>query len=382
MSPSTPIMQQSNQKHENNETRDVKNNFVVSHDLLIDTHLRKPIRHITSPTHTASAGINSSSGPPPYAATSNNSYNHTANINTPATQSSSKREKSSPTNIGFVGHLLIRKPSSVAFFIELLSADSPSPKSKSPILAAIENAPIHITEASPRSLVPPSLPTPTKKDTPAASPTQPSELLPKPSTSKRSSSARSSLSFPVIEKEKLRPSPIDMKENLEQRLSRASESRNQILKTRRDRLMQYAEQIRCRTMIQRQRDRIHMLQLQAKYEYTMTAASLKRQMLLRRMQERFAAAVEHARSVMLMQKLRKFLELRRAFSENIADILRDNSDLSGGLAGKARLFFSFELMTVLFERNGCLNSIYICFYRFKINRGMDCRIRNPWIRPK
>ncbi|OAJ41717.1 hypothetical protein BDEG_25273 [Batrachochytrium dendrobatidis JEL423] len=323
----------------------------------------------------------------------------------------------SPTKLGFVGKMILRKPGSIAFFVDLLSADRPSPKAVSPASEYLESLEHQLPSAniatSPRSLM--VLATPTTATTMAdgdgqgllesgaltnlepstcvqrvdlhATPltpqdnvvdiqvnqqkalghetccdvalleTQPNSqkklppnTIPKSiltlasSTPKANQDGPGSISSTTKSHPKLFGSrvrsttPQDLRDRLNSRHARASAIRCQLIEERRTRLRRQAERVGYRIVLQRQRDRLQSLQQQAKNEYTMTAANLKRQMILRRMQERLGAAVEHAHSVMLMQKLRKFLDLRRAFSENFADVIKESLPSDNDENTKAELF--------------------------------------------
>nr|KAJ3422529.1 hypothetical protein HK105_007643 [Polyrhizophydium stewartii] len=228
--------------------------------------------------------------------------------------------------MGFVGRMILRKKGSVAFFIDLLSPDRPAAKSPSPIRDHLESMPIEPKDTSPRSMCMPQTPASSAACIGSqAVPLHAAQHQSAVPAEKDQPSTLGIISFPKIPLRQLRPSPQQIKERMTTRMMRAAAARSQIIQARRSRLRHHAEQVSFRLLIQKQRDRLDALQKQAKTEYTMTAANIKRQMLLRRKQERLGAAVEHVHSVMLMQKLRKFLDLRRAFSENFADILKDVS---------------------------------------------------------
>ncbi|KAH9250400.1 hypothetical protein BSLG_003888 [Batrachochytrium salamandrivorans] len=346
---------------------------------------------------------------------------HTNTVCTPVSP-----EPISPFRLGFVGKLILRKPGSIAFFVELLKADRPVDKIVSPVSEYLDSLPLEITDSSPRSLFLPGSPSngttlapPASSTTPismgsnrtkatvnseavsdlkpstttrrevqcathvspqshphllSAIPAQPltqhqqeqqhiqahpspphpllqpipAETAPPSSTlstanttpdtvitasdvlANKSTPPDSSFRFSHVLGSRLRLSPQELKARLNIRHDRASAVRNQLAEDRRSRLRRHAERVSYRILLQRQRDRLQSLQQQAKNEYTMTAASLKRQMILRRMQERLGAATEHAHSVMLMQKLRKFLDLRRAFSENFIDVIKESLPESYG----------------------------------------------------
>ncbi|KAJ1342206.1 hypothetical protein BSLG_003129 [Batrachochytrium salamandrivorans] len=253
---------------------------------------------------------------------------HTNTVCTPVSP-----EPISPFRLGFVGKLILRKPGSIAFFVELLKADRPVDKIVSPVSEYLDSLPLEITDSSPRSLFLPGSPSNGTTLAPPASSTTPISMGSNRTKATVNSEAVSDLKPSTTtrrEVHRLRLSPQELKARLNIRHDRASAVRNQLAEDRRSRLRRHAERVSYRILLQRQRDRLQSLQQQAKNEYTMTAASLKRQMILRRMQERLGAATEHAHSVMLMQKLRKFLDLRRAFSENFIDVIKESLPESYG----------------------------------------------------
>ncbi|KAJ3049314.1 hypothetical protein HK097_009680, partial [Rhizophlyctis rosea] len=118
-----------------------------------------------------------------------------------------------------------------------------------------------------------------------------------------------------------RPSPEDLARRLSIRQTRAHLRRSMHLHDVRLRLRRRAEHIRYRTLLQRQRDRLHALKVRAQSEYAVSAANLRRELILKTHVERCGKAVERAQTVAMMHKLKKFMELRRAFSENFKDLL-------------------------------------------------------------
>ncbi|TPX64570.1 hypothetical protein SpCBS45565_g05790 [Spizellomyces sp. 'palustris'] len=114
------------------------------------------------------------------------------------------------------------------------------------------------------------------------------------------------------------------------RLMRAEARRAHVLQERRSRLRRRFEQVRYKILLQRQRDRLTSLKIQARSEYAISAANLKRQLILKRSIDRCGAAVEHAQTVAMVHKLRKFMELRRAFSENFVHLLAQSHMPVGG----------------------------------------------------
>ncbi|KAJ3029215.1 hypothetical protein HDV00_009698 [Rhizophlyctis rosea] len=141
-------------------------------------------------------------------------------------------------------------------------------------------------------------------------------LQPTSSTSRRPS-------IPPFRTSSSRPTADDLARRLTIRQTRANLRRSMHLHDTRLRLRRRAEHIRYRTLLQRQRDRLHSLKVRAQSEYAVSAANLRRELILKTHVERCGKAVEHAQTVAMMHKLKKFLELRRAFSENFKDFLEE-----------------------------------------------------------
>ncbi|KAJ3171858.1 hypothetical protein HDU87_008248 [Geranomyces variabilis] len=138
-------------------------------------------------------------------------------------------------------------------------------------------------------------------------------------------------SFPPFVRE--RGTAAEIYRRMTQRLLRAQASRESVLYDRRARLRRRFEQIRYRMLLQRQRERLTSLKIQARTDYAISAANLKRHLILKKNIDRCGAAVEHAHTVAMAQKLRKFMELRRSFSENFVELLAESQALGGGGAG-------------------------------------------------
>ncbi|KAI8912650.1 T-complex protein 11-domain-containing protein [Gorgonomyces haynaldii] len=183
----------------------------------------------------------------------------------------SKRMQVSPGT----GQLILKKVSSIAFYIDLISP------TKSPMSTTFE---------------------------------KPKHKLP------------SNLFFPRIALHHMRPPPQEMHRELQQSLHKANQRRQQFLQQRQHKLRSQVESVRLRVLIQKSRERLNSMRMQAKQEYAMSSAALKRHMFIRAKQERWAAIVERANTVALMQRMKKFLELRKAVSDGILDVLKHDKE--------------------------------------------------------
>ncbi|KAI8810852.1 T-complex protein 11-domain-containing protein [Cladochytrium replicatum] len=100
-------------------------------------------------------------------------------------------------------------------------------------------------------------------------------------------------------------------------IASAAARRSDFLEKRTNKLRQHSETVKYRKVIQRQKDKLVALKARARTEYAMSAAALKRQLILKKYAERCGAAVEHALTVAMVQRLKKVLELRKAFSDTV-----------------------------------------------------------------
>ncbi|KAI8908186.1 T-complex protein 11-domain-containing protein [Powellomyces hirtus] len=207
----------------------------------------------------------------------------------------------------------LRKSKSLSFFVDLMSPMStffdapPSP-----------TAPSQSHDERPQS--------PTKRARRAEDDDDSSKQHPSPAAAVLLPSPPPS--FPPFVRN--RGSSAELYRRMTQRLMRAQALREGVLYDRRARLRRRFEQIRYRILLQRQRDRLTSLKIQARSEYAISAANLKRQLILKKNMDRCGAAVEHAQTVAMAQRLRKFMELRRSFSENFVELLAESQSLGGG----------------------------------------------------
>ncbi|KAI9202747.1 T-complex protein 11-domain-containing protein [Polychytrium aggregatum] len=121
-------------------------------------------------------------------------------------------------------------------------------------------------------------------------------------------------------------SPEEMLSKLNQRQNRALQRRNLLLDERSERLKQRREDSTYQLLIHEKRQLLRNVKLRARLEYGLSSASIKRQTLLRRKAERFSVRVMHAQTVCMMQKLKKYVDLRRTFSQELDELLRQSMD--------------------------------------------------------
>lgn len=137
----------------------------------------------------------------------------------------------------------------------------------------------------------------------------------------------STISFPKIKSHLLRPSAKQLKEALDQRLLVATSLRAKYIEERKARLARQAHALKVRVLIHESRQRLEKLRMQAKSEWRESSAELNRAVSIRKIREKMASKVEHAKRIMLVQKMKKFMELRRALSENFVDLLKQDMEL-------------------------------------------------------
>ncbi|KAI9331132.1 T-complex protein 11-domain-containing protein [Zopfochytrium polystomum] len=115
-------------------------------------------------------------------------------------------------------------------------------------------------------------------------------------------------------------SPEEFGRALNAQLLSAARRRMSLLADRKNRLRRRLDQVKFRVMLHRQQENLAILRLRTRGEYNMAAASLNRQMILKRNAEKFGAIVEHAQTVSVVQRLRRFMDLERVVSEAYAKI--------------------------------------------------------------
>jgi hypothetical protein len=206
----------------------------------------------------------------------------------------------SPSTLGILGHIIKRKKQSLSFFVNLTSPTKiDSFKAK---LDKLQIDPKDLDSAtSPRSL--------SNFEGPQQSPTKGRPFQ-----------------FPIIKGHLNRPSAIDQQKSLNSRLDTASIARERILEERRKSLIEHSQAIKFRLLIHDSRQRLEKMRKEAKHEYSLSNAELNRHILLRHKREKFGQKVEYAKRVMILQKMKKMMQLRRALSENFVDLLKQEQN--------------------------------------------------------
>lgn len=87
------------------------------------------------------------------------------------------------------------------------------------------------------------------------------------------------------------------------RHSQATMKRFILASEKRHCLKQRAERIKYRVFLARQRQNMHRLQMRARADYAMAAATMRRQRITKLRREKWAAHVEHVHSVVMIQKV-------------------------------------------------------------------------------
>ena len=136
-----------------------------------------------------------------------------------------------------------------------------------------------------------------------------------------------SITFPLFKKNTKRAPARQLQANLEGRLNTASAKRHQLIQERRQKLASNAHTIKIRMLVHDSRKRLELLRMQAKQEYNHTNAQLNRHVWLRQVKERSGGHVEHVKRVMMIQKMKKFVELRKTLSENFIDLIKLHEEL-------------------------------------------------------
>ncbi|KAJ3328965.1 hypothetical protein HDU76_008923 [Blyttiomyces sp. JEL0837] len=266
------------------------------------------------------------------------------------------------------GHAMIRRSRSLSFFLELpitvvtdtsaivydpMSIDQSSSKrvrldtSTQSASTRSDHGPLNKTLRR-RSITSHSHPRGAqsfRRSLPSASASTSSSTAPSTTTTKTTSNTSTIIthqhhkqfSFRVIETRRTLLTAEELSAELHQKLSRATSRRQSHIRETITRLRRRSEHIKYRLLLLRQRERLNQLKLRAKTEYSMTAAAIKRQLILKQSVERCGAAVERAQTISMMQKLKRFLELRRAFSESFTDLLESGGVWEPFLRGRAAL---------------------------------------------
>ncbi|KAL7751039.1 Protein SOSEKI 1 [Sorochytrium milnesiophthora] len=107
----------------------------------------------------------------------------------------------------------------------------------------------------------------------------------------------------------------------------ASLNRNALLQERKEKLQHRAEFVQRRVLLQRHKDRLSTLKQRIKFDYALTTATIKRQLMMQQRAEKFGALVEHAQNVAMMKRLERCLHLRRSISTTFAELVSSRVEL-------------------------------------------------------
>jgi hypothetical protein len=293
----SPVQPYNPTDHEDSELINTLNadsktpNPLASKTLLIDTNVN-PLQHRkiqTSPVY--GQKVSATSLATPKSSTS------------PTKKDRIEKNTPSSCTVGMIGDIILRKRNSISFFVDLIS-----PINNNPLKTITEETEIEVDNIkSPRSV-----------------------WAMKSPTSLPASPARKNIekySFPVIKGHLNRPTAKEQLRRLNSRLDAAARARHELLEKRRCALIEQSEAIKMRLLIHDSKQTIERLKLEAKQEYLSSNAQLNRHLFQRQRREYFARKVEHAKRVMILQKMKNLLTLRRALSENFADlIMQDDAD--------------------------------------------------------
>ncbi|KAJ1547964.1 hypothetical protein HK096_008255 [Nowakowskiella sp. JEL0078] len=234
-----------------------------------------------------------------------------------------KRKASSPVSptLGGTGLLLMSNPRSISFFIALDDhLVSPSSVSARYLGSSTKRKSLASPPFSSQSLLPHSL------DNHNPSPALDPQLI--PFSNHKNSLFHLNLKGPSSPWSKpshpwARFSPDQLSTKMNGKLSNATQRRSELLNDKREKLRLRADQIKYRIQVQKQRERMLSHNLRLRTDCAIKAANLKRQLILKKSVERFNKAVERAQTVAMVQRLKKVLELRKAYSESFAIDMKD-----------------------------------------------------------
>ncbi|KAJ3268654.1 hypothetical protein HDV01_002508 [Terramyces sp. JEL0728] len=273
-----------------------------------------------------------------------------ATATTSTATSSPLKAPSSPSASAILGNVIMRKKGSISFFIDLLSPEKHPKKiietdlppqsangmkttpmdqldlQKSPRCVLNHDIPPPKTVGIPTETIAVQKQVPRQETgTSTATITKPIEIETKTLVNHELKRLKS---FPKIKTHLVRPPAEELRSSLAERMESAATRRTRILNARKMKLYRDAQTIKYKMLIHDSRQRLEKMRLHAKVEYNAASAQLNRQMILRKIREQFGAKVEHAKRIMLIQKMHKFMELRRALSENFTDYLKQDFNLT------------------------------------------------------
>ncbi|KAJ1566739.1 hypothetical protein HK405_008609 [Cladochytrium tenue] len=116
-------------------------------------------------------------------------------------------------------------------------------------------------------------------------------------------------------------SPDELAGILNAKMVSANRRRHAFLIERKHRLRRRSDFVKFKVLLLKQQERLSLLRLRAKNEFSMAAATLKRQLIIKRNTEKFGARVEHAQTVAVMQRLKRFMEMKRSLSDSLTELM-------------------------------------------------------------
>ncbi|KAJ1562376.1 hypothetical protein HK405_012848 [Cladochytrium tenue] len=116
-------------------------------------------------------------------------------------------------------------------------------------------------------------------------------------------------------------SPDELAGILNAKMVSANRRRHAFFVERKHRLRRRSDYVKFKVLLLKQQERLSLLRLRAKNEFSMAAATLKRQLIIKRNTEKFGARVEHAQTVAVMQRLKRFMEMKRSLSDSLTELM-------------------------------------------------------------
>ncbi|KAJ3226248.1 hypothetical protein HDU81_007423 [Chytriomyces hyalinus] len=124
-------------------------------------------------------------------------------------------------------------------------------------------------------------------------------------------------------------SPTTLDSRLTLRITRAHFKRLALLHARKTRLRRHGDEVEYRVLLNRQRERVHVLKVRAKVEYKSVVAELNRKVHVARVIERCKRRANHSTLDAVQSSLFRAVSLRRALSESFVSFLDETAAASG-----------------------------------------------------
>jgi hypothetical protein len=244
-------------------------------------------------------------------------------------ETSPKKEQLSPDASGLLTSIMLRKPQSLAYFLDLLTptkvntvqlvveADNDPRTPRSPSKAGMDISPVNTSPKHEEKSVSIEDPKPVLETAKAESQVQ-SVTGPY----QNDATKQTYFQFPKIRSHLLRPAPQELSISIQNKLSKANKLRAQLLQDRKRQLQRYFHSLKLKLLLHDSRLRLDKLRLATQVELQQSVVELNRQMLTRRKREQVMRHTEHVRRVQVLVKMKKMMELRRAVSESFCDYLK------------------------------------------------------------